>query len=704
VSARPDISPFTVYAEGDNRAADLDEVRRAVPILFAPGERHEIRSLPGGRCRVVSSDDVDGAVEAIAELDGTLYFSLNPIVPDAQRAKASTVAHRRWLLIDVDTSRPADVSSTEAEKSKASEVVDAFLEGLGAAGWPRPIIADSGNGWHGLYRIDLPNDKLSHALLKSVLANLSKRYSTDHAKIDTSVYDAPRICKLPGTWSRKGPDTIERPHRRAAIMYVPSTLDVVPVELLDAVAQGPKEPARPAAPVDPFTIRVGSGGLEAYVNAAVTRECAAVAMTPPGERNIQFNKSVFNIGQLADWPEMKAVEAKAELYRTAVSFGYSEPVVLDILNRAWEAGRAAPRLRPEHPADKKAAAAVEAIQAGRSPVKYASEVKPRKIEFLWPGRIPLGKLTTFAGHGGLGKTFVLCDISARISTGAEWPFGGGECASPGDVLFISGEDDESDTLVPRLMECGADRSRIAFLADEFNDAFSLVKLDVMAAAVKALRRPRLIVIDPPTNYLEGVDDHKNSELRSMVLRPLARFAADYNVAIILNNHVNKSSGKDVEAACRVMGSVAWVNGVRTAYLFVRNEGDPEKVSIATIKTNVGKFPSAITYRIVESGDGMAKVEWLEEHAANADQLGKATSVGAAAAAWITDLFRARREWPSTELKRLAKESGISNRALFESAEVEALPIHKRRRASPDGKVSYYWLAEAGWPEEIKEAR
>jgi len=706
VTAKPDPSPFAIFVEGDTRPVDFDEVRRAVPVLFAPGERHELRSLPGARSRVVSADDVDHLVRSIGELDGMIYFSLNPIGPDADRAKASTVTGRRWLLVDIDPIRSGGVGATEAEKSAAALVVDAILAGQGAEGWPAPVVADSGNGWHLLYRIDLPNDKLSHQIVKKCLAAMAARYDTPSARVDTAVHDAPRICKLPGTWSRKGPDTAERPHRRARIAYVPHDLAILTAESLSAFGEPSSAPKadRPAASAGPFTATVGAAGLHQYVRAAIDRECVGVATEPEGSRNGRLNVAAFNLGTLAGWPEMDANEAQARLRDAADQAGLPELEARSTIASGWTAGAASPRSKPEPAAAKAAKAAKEADAkveglAGKRAVKYASEVTPKKIEFLWPGRIPLGKLTTFAGHGGLGKTFVLCDISARISTGAEWPFSDGECAEAGDVLFISGEDDEADTLVPRLMACGADRSRIAFLSDDFSDAFSLVSLKILAEAVKALRNPRMIVIDPPTNYLEGVDDHKNSELRSLVLRPLAKFASDHNVAIILNNHVNKSSGKDVEAACRVMGSVAWVNGVRTAYLFVRDESEPERVVIATIKTNVGKMPSAMTYRIVSGADDSASVEWIDEQTRTADQVNKATSAGAKAAKWLEDLFRTQREWPSADITRLAKDSGVSKRALFESPEVAGLPILKRKRTSSQGETAWFWIAETGWPSE-----
>ena len=159
------------------------------------------------------------------------------------------------------------------------------------------------------------------------------------------------------------------------------------------------------------------------------------------------------------------------------------------------------------------------LPVGSKLITWASDIKPKKVEWLWPGRIPIGKMTTFAGPGGLGKTFVLLDIATRITRGMAWPYAGGECAEPGKVLFISGEDDEDDTLVPRLIEMGADRTKIAFLSTDAHDNFTMAALKLLTDVVDQIGDVRMVAIDPPTSYLGGVDDHKNSELRAL-LTPL----------------------------------------------------------------------------------------------------------------------------------------------------------------------------------------
>ena len=84
----------------------------------------------------------------------------------------------------------------------------------------------------------------------------------------------------------------------------------------------------------------------------------------------------------------------------------------------------------------------------------ASEITPRDVEWLWNGYVPLGSLTVVAGPGGCGKTFMLLDWTARVTSGLPWP-AGGTTPAVGKVLYISGEDDPEMTIVPRLTALGA---------------------------------------------------------------------------------------------------------------------------------------------------------------------------------------------------------------------------------------------------------
>jgi hypothetical protein len=84
--------------------------------------------------------------------------------------------------------------------------------------WGRPIIGDSGNGAHLLYRIDLPNDHAGLAFVSGALAELDRRYSDHAVKVDVTSANAARIWKAYGTVARKGDSIPGRPHRLSRII------------------------------------------------------------------------------------------------------------------------------------------------------------------------------------------------------------------------------------------------------------------------------------------------------------------------------------------------------------------------------------------------------------------------------------------------------------------------------------------------------
>ena len=186
-----------------------------------------------------------------------VYLTLNPVNPAllarcANRVQAHTevatsdndILCRRWLPVDVDPVRPAGVSATAEEHDRAHAAAIALRSWLAAQGWPQPIYADSGNGAHLLYRVDLPNDEPARRTVQRCLEALSARWSDAQINVDVKNFNAARIWKCYGTMARKGDDTPDRPHRIAKILDSPEVQEVAP-ELLMALADSlPKPPAQ----------------------------------------------------------------------------------------------------------------------------------------------------------------------------------------------------------------------------------------------------------------------------------------------------------------------------------------------------------------------------------------------------------------------------------------------------------------------------
>jgi hypothetical protein len=183
-------------------------------------------------------DDFPAMATAIAEADakyraGGTYYVLNRIDPallgraynrlkeHAEYATAdSNILTRRWLPVDLDPVRPAGVSSSDEEHEAA--MARARLVALEMAGeWGPAIIADSGNGAHLLYQLDLPNDQESLRTVTNALAALDRRYSDDVVKVDVTCANAARIWKAYGTVARKGDSFPGRRHRMSRVLEVP---------------------------------------------------------------------------------------------------------------------------------------------------------------------------------------------------------------------------------------------------------------------------------------------------------------------------------------------------------------------------------------------------------------------------------------------------------------------------------------------------
>jgi archaellum biogenesis ATPase FlaH len=240
-----------------------------------------------------------------------------------------------------------------------------------------------------------------------------------------------------------------------------------------------------------------------------------------------------------------------------------------------------------------------------------STIEPEMLRWLWPGRIPIGKLTLFAGDPGLGKSLLTLDAAARLSRGTAWP-DGAPCEL-GDTIILSAEDDGADTIRPRLDAAGADVSRVHLLesvrvvtadGQGVESGFSLER-DIPALE-DALNQTgaRLVSIDPISAYLGGTDSHANAEVRG-VLSPLAALAAKHGAAVIAVTHLRKSAGA---AIYRAMGSLAFAAAARAVWGIIADPDDKARRLFVPVKMNLAPDGSGLAYRI-EAPSGIARVVW-----------------------------------------------------------------------------------------------
>lgn len=250
----------------------------------------------------------------------------------------------------------------------------------------------------------------------------------------------------------------------------------------------------------------------------------------------------------------------------------------------------------------------------------AADIEPEKVEWLWPGRAAVGKITLIGGTPGLGKSQIHAFMCAVVSTGGPWPCGEGR-APLGNSLVMSAEDGLRDTIVPRLIAAEADRSRIHIISgvlDERGRRTFNLKADIaeLERHVAIIGDVRLIVVDPISAYMAGADGNGNTETRE-ILEPIAEMADRLRVAVVCITHLNKgSSGGKQSALNRFVGSIAFTAAARAAFAVIEDADDESRRMFLQVKNNLGKPCRGLTFRIEQmliTGDILAsRVSWDSE--------------------------------------------------------------------------------------------
>lgn len=697
---------------------DPVEIRRALEMLREPGDTFEVRVLEvsgatwNGRQDPrhyptgygYFRDPETAAKEAARVLSGSkcagVYTTMNSTAPAlfsraADRLKPagkkdSTTSdadiHRlRWLLVDLDYQRPANISTTDEEHEAALTLARRIRDGLVSHGFPEPVICDSGNGAHLLFRIDLQAE--DSALVKRVLIRLERDFGTDGVKVDQTVFNPARIVKLYGTLAAKGDSTPERPHRMSRILEVPQDLRPVPRALLEEYAgelekPAPSEPAGYQDGIDLEALirkhwpdaqpKTGTGGTVTY-----------------GLSPCPWN-SEHKVGAFA------GRRANGALFAGCRHNGCS--------GKNWQ--------------DFKAALGIAATPKQERPEKTQSTpvlvtlstVEPEEVDWLWEGRIPLAKLTLLEGDPGTGKSTASLEIAAAVTTGGTLPDGGRVKAS--DVVILSAEDGAADTIRPRIDAAGGDASRIHLLTavntSEGEETPDLCSHIPMIRAAVEMKKAALVIIDPLMAYLgPDVNSHRDQDIRR-TLAPLAKMAEETGAALLVVRHLNKASGGP--ALYRGGGSIGIAGAARVVLLVAKDPEDDGRRILACVKNNLAPFPPALAFKLVSVGH-VARLEWEKEPVNyTADELlavsfqapdsqGEKTerkTAKEAAQEWLVQLL-----WngpvASKEVDEQIKAAGLSVKTVRNARETLGI-IVRRKGYSPD----------AGWewrlPEPLRRGR
>lgn len=474
-----------------------------------------------------------------------------------------------------------------------------------------------------------------------------------------------RQCTADGAWSLKGVRRV--PYRVNELLGRPSVF----------VVEGEKDADALWRIGLPATCNVGGAGKwrDDYTMdlkaAGVTRVCVIADNDAPGRDHAQaIVASCHAAGLEARILDLPNLPPKGDVSDWLAAGGTKVGLAaLAQAAPAWvPAADAGPDVRPASNAP-----------IGVPILTRVADVEAKAIDWIWPGRIAVGKLSIVSGDPGLGKSFATMDWAARVSQGRPWPDGAPACP-PMSVLLLSAEDAVDDTIRPRLDAMGADVTRIhvvtGILTAERERNIYLSDIAAIEAAVDQTGAS-LVIVDPLSAYLGGADSHRDSDVRGL-LAPLATLADRRRLAVIGVMHLNKAPGQ--RAIYRAGGSIAFTAAARIVLAVAKDPEQDDRRILASVKTNLPREAAALAYRLVDG-----RVEWDDQPvpAIDVDALlspvsGAQADDRSAAEDFIDELLRDATAWPLEAKSVIAagREHGIPDRTLRWTAKKMGIRIER----------------------------
>lgn len=546
---------------------DKAEILKALNALFDPDDIIELRAFPKGKKRT-DAGYFDGKhrqvlTDAAVRLNAAgaaVYVNLNPIDPQllgrysnriensaTATATDANVLRRRWLLLDFDPIRPKDTSATDAQLEAAKAAARACYQALKAEGWPNPIVAESGNGMHLLYPLDLPNDSTSRDLVKGTLSALAARFDDEAVKLDQAVFNAGRITKLYGTVGNKGDHTPSNPWRLSRLVDTPERDAVVTAEQLRAM-----QPVGTSLRATPLASH-GEGGranfdLEDF-------------LTRLGIPYVQDNHEDAERYKLEHCPfNQEHGKGEAAIFRQSSGRLGFKCQHNSCAGKSWQDVRA---LIDGPPTDRRQSS-TEADNGNPPPpekLKFTEDelgkarLSPKCIvrDYLY------ADVATLVAPGGTGKTTLMLNEAAHIALGRS--LYGLPVESPGSTLFITAEDSRGlfaarlREIIKHMVLTPAERCVVlgaVWVWDVSGEHVKLIRAmdgnliptTLADSIVKAYQAnpPAIVVFDPLISF--GADEQRVNDNEQTLITAARRIVRGLGCCVRLIHHTGKASARE----------------------------------------------------------------------------------------------------------------------------------------------------------------
>lgn len=467
------------------------------------------------------------------------------------------------IVVDLDPIRRSHISASDAEKEKAfilARKVSAYLK---ARGWPDPILADSGNGYHLRYRIALENIPEHVKLVENVLKSLDLLFSNSAVDIDTSVFNPSRILKLYGTLAQKGSNTSARPHRMSKVLFVPGEWREVSKQQMQTLVDEVLKPVEEAQQADSEPKR--KAGKEPF-NVCRFLDDHGVTYkerTWQNSRVLALDHCVFN-------PDHCDGDAKVFIHPDG-SLGY-KCWHNSCQGYHWRDARL--KLDPQaydHPADQmiQRQAKKKAGNGNRDPdPEQIPDISDEKLKSILSSMtvfdadrlagmefepisypvdslIPVGS-TVLAGAPKMGKSWFCLDMAVSVAMGAHFLGAYGFLTKKNDVIYLALEDSEQFAQ-ERLKKVLANRPAPEGLHLVFNGIRTIEDglFEQLDALLRMYPKTKMIIIDTLA-FVSGSPRRGESaySFDYRVGSSLKKFADARKLSVVLVTHTTKLKNSD----------------------------------------------------------------------------------------------------------------------------------------------------------------
>lgn len=233
-------------------------------------------------------------------------------------------------------------------------------------------------------------------------------------------------------------------------------------------------------------------------------------------------------------------------------------------------------------------------------LEYYDSVQSVDVNWLWRPYVPYSKITILQGDPGEGKTTLMLQIAAMLSSGRSIP-DGNESVTPQKVIFQSSEDGIADTIKPRLEAAGADCSNIAFI--KTTGANLTLGDKVFGDAIRA-SGAKLLIIDPLQAFIGTEGDLLRPGGIREAFRGLTEIAEETGCAIVMISHLNKNAGR--KGIYRGLGTIDVAAVARSVLMIGRSSYDHLMRVMVPIKSSLAPEGCAYGFRL----DPETGFEWV----------------------------------------------------------------------------------------------